>query len=107
MAVLKSLQGGPGPVAAAPMLLGARPNPFNPQTELHYSLPQAMTAELVIYDVRGKLVRRLVTGQQPAGSHAAVWQGENESGQRVASGVYLVRFRAGPVVQSQRLLLLK
>ncbi len=40
-------------------------------------------------------------------AHAAVWQGENESGQRVASGVYLVRFRAGPVVQSQRLLLLK
>jgi hypothetical protein len=107
MAVLKSMQGAVDPVGTAPMLLSARPNPFNPQTELQYSLPGAMTAELMIFDVRGKLVRRLVTGQQPGGLHTAIWRGEDDTGRRVASGVYLVRFRAGPVVQSQRLLLLK
>jgi hypothetical protein len=107
MAVLKNMQGAVGPVETAPMLLGARPNPFNPQTELQYSVPRAMPVELVIYDVRGKLVRRLVTGEQPAGTHTAIWRGEDESGRRAASGVYLVRFRAGSVVQSQRLLLVK
>jgi hypothetical protein len=104
--LMKSLAGGQA-ASAAPMLLGSRPNPFNPQTTLEYSLPAAMAVDLSIYDVRGQLVRRLVAGEQAAGRHTATWLGEDDEGRRQASGVYLVRFAAGDVRQTHRLVLVK
>ena len=83
------------------------PKPFNPQTVLEYSLPQAMSAELAIYDVRGQLVRRLVSGHQAVGTHSVTWIGTDDNGRRASSGVYLARFVAGSVVQTQRLVLVK
>jgi len=107
MVLLKSMGPGGGVVQAVPTLVGARPNPFNPQTVLEYSVPQAMNVELRIYDVRGQLVRDLVSGFQEAGSHTVSWQGKDDSGRQMSSGVYLARFVAGNVAQSQRLLLVK
>lgn len=108
MVVLKSLQAAPvAPTSGLPVLHGSRPNPFNPQAMLEYSLPRGMPVELVIYDLRGHLVRRLVSGFVDAGQHTVTWQGENEAGRQVASGVYVARFQAGSVVQSHRLLLVK
>ena len=66
-----------------------------------------MTVELSIYDVRGQLVRRLVDGRREAGTHSVTWFGTSEDGRRVASGVYLAQFKAGQVVQTQRLMLVK
>ncbi len=107
MAVMMSMDGQVSSVPEAPHLGVARPNPFNPQTVLEFSLPQAMAAELVVYDVRGKLIKTLATGSYAAGTHSVTWLGDDEGARRVSSGVYLVRFAAGSTTESQRVLLVK
>jgi hypothetical protein len=64
------------------------PNPFNPRTVLRFSLAQTGQAELSIYDVNGRLVKTLVSGQTEAGLHEVVWDGTDEAGNAVASGVF-------------------
>ncbi|MBN2031383.1 T9SS type A sorting domain-containing protein [bacterium] len=67
------------------------PNPFNPETTIEYHLPQPSEVKLVIYDVRGQVVRELIQGTKPAGYHDVVWDGRNSQGQRVATGIYIYR----------------
>ncbi len=95
------------PVTQVAELLPAHPNPFNPQTVLEYSLPEAQQVELSIFDLSGRMVRRLEQGQRAAGNHTVTWQGEDDQGRRVPSGMYLARFTAGRVSQTQRLMLVK
>jgi len=85
----------------------ARPNPFNPVTTIGYHLPVDGHAEIVVYDVVGRVVRTLVSGYTQAGGHEVVWSGLDDSGNRVASGVYLYRLRAGDIVETRRMVLLK
>jgi len=88
-------------------LTGVHPNPFNPQTTISYELAVAADVELEIYDVKGALVRRLVSESMPVGRHAAVWNGEDDGGARVASGVYLARFNAGAYRDVIKLVMVK
>lgn len=69
------------------------PNPFNPRTTLRFSLAAAGPAELVIYDVSGRKVRTVVDQALEAGEHTAVWDGTDDQGRRVASGVYWSQLR--------------
>jgi hypothetical protein len=69
-------------------LLQNRPNPFNPETVIPYSLATPGRVAVRVYDVRGRLVRTLVDAIQPAGIHVARWTGVVESGGRSASGIY-------------------
>ena len=85
---------GTAPLAPA-TLLGAAPNPFNPATEIRFELPDTAPVTLDIFDSRGRHVRRLVDATLPAGRHTPVWRGTDDAGQRVASGVYHARVRAG------------
>lgn len=84
-----------GAPTAASRLIGNRPNPFNPSTAVHFDLGQAGTASLKIYDVRGRLVRTLVNAPVGAGRHQVTWDGRNDAGRPVASGVYLLEMSAG------------
>jgi hypothetical protein len=68
-----------------------RPNPFNPSTVIRYDLDRAARVSLRIYDVRGALVRTLEERDRPAGRYEIGWDGENDGGERVASGVYFCR----------------
>lgn len=95
------------PVTQLAELMPAHPNPFNPQTVIEYSLPEAQQVELSIFDLSGRMVRRLEQGQRTAGNHSVTWQGEDDQGRRVPSGMYLARFTAGRVSQTQRLMLVK
>ena len=75
------------------ILLPNYPNPFNPETWIPYRLANSSDVQIVIYDTRGTTVRRLALGHQPAGyyttrSRAAYWDGRNDLGERVATGVY-------------------
>ncbi len=97
----------PVDIPSATMLAGVHPNPFNPQTTISYELAVAAEVDLKIYDVKGALVRRLVNESMPAGRHAAVWNGEDDGGARVASGVYLARFSAGAYRDFTKLVMLK
>ncbi len=93
--------------AAAVALHPARPNPFNPSTTISYSVAHSAHAELVIYDVRGRLVRALWRGTVPAGRHEVIWDGRDDSGARAASGVYACQLRVGTVEETRQLVLLK
>ncbi|HPD73658.1 MAG TPA: FlgD immunoglobulin-like domain containing protein, partial [Candidatus Krumholzibacteria bacterium] len=79
------------PVPAQLGLDQNQPNPFNPRTEIAYELPRAQEAALRVYDVQGKLVCTLVEGMQAAGRHSVTWQGRDEHGGAVSSGLYFYR----------------
>jgi hypothetical protein len=70
------------------------PNPFNPGTTIQYRLPEEGAVSLVLYNPRGQAVRTLVQENQKPGDHSVQWNGENEAGLRVPSGVYVYRLRA-------------
>jgi hypothetical protein len=71
------------------------PNPFNAHTTIEYALPQESQVRLVIYDALGQSVRTLIEGIQPAGYQRAVWDGRNDSGGNVRSGVYFCQLEIG------------
>ncbi len=91
-------------VTPAPLLTGldAYPNPFNPQVTLAWSLPRAGTLDLAVYDLRGRLVSRLLRGEAVTAEGRTSWNGTDAGGRAVASGVYLVRLRSDDGVVSQR-----
>ena len=99
------------PVAPRPVLsrlLPNVPNPFNPSTTIRFDLAGSGNVDLRVFDVRGRLVRALATGAvYVQGRHEVVWDGRDEHGQAVASGVYVVELTAGDARQSQRIMLLK
>ncbi|MCK6543714.1 T9SS type A sorting domain-containing protein [bacterium] len=70
------------------------PNPFNPSTTLRFGLPETSSVKITIYNMLGQQVRTLVKQVMPAASHALLWDGTNDFGQRVASGVYVYRLEA-------------
>ena len=95
------------PGAPAGRLYPAAPNPFNPQTTVRFELDRDGSAALEIYDLNGRRVRTLVNGHLTAGGHRATWNGRDDAGHSLASGVYLVRLRGNDFVDSRRVALLK
>ena len=83
------------------------PNPFNPQTEIAYSLPEDSYVKITVYNVQGQKVTTLVDEHQSAGTKRVIWDGCDEGGGSVASGVYLYRIEAGPHAVTNRMVLLK
>ncbi len=83
------------------------PNPFNPMTVIRFDMPQPGRVEMSVYGIDGRKVATLVSEHLPAGSHAVTWRGEDDGGQRVASGVYFCRMTADGFDQTQRMVLLK
>jgi hypothetical protein len=83
------------------------PNPARNGTELHYALPRGEEHELSIYDLRGRLVKRMVSGQAEAGTYTRRWDGRNEGGAPVSAGIYFARLRIGAEVISQRIVVMK
>jgi len=88
-------------------LAGNHPNPFNPRTTLAFATARTGPVQLLLYDLRGRLVRRLVDGDLPAGHHEVIWDGRDGQGREQASGVYLARFVADQVVQEHKLVLVR
>ncbi len=83
------------------------PNPFNPTTTIKYQLAEAGYVELDIFNAQGQKVRTLVSGFQNADFYTARWDGRNDSGQKVSSGIYIYRIKAGSFVKIRRMLLIK
>ena len=82
------------PTITKPVLV-AQPNPFNPQTSLHWSIAQAGHLDIQVYDARGRLVRTLADGYSCATSGVVLWDGRDNGGRGLSSGTYLVRVRDG------------
>ena len=83
------------------------PNPFNPHTEIAYSIPVRSRVVLEIFDVEGKLVSRLVDRVMDAGTHHAKWNGRNDNGSAVTSGVYFCKMTARGKSISRKMILMK
>ena len=93
-------------------LLPNYPNPFNPETWMPYHLAKPSDVTITIYDTRGSVIRRLELGHQPEGyytsrSHAAYWDGRNNVGERVASGIYFYQLQADNMSLLRKMLILK
>jgi len=86
---------------------GAYPNPFNPAVTVEFDLDRRRDVEVSIYDVQGKLVRRLVSENRDRGTHRVRWEGNDDRGNRVASGVYLLLVRSEGWADNRKLVLLK
>ncbi|MCB1182670.1 hypothetical protein KDM41_04495 [bacterium] len=86
---------------------GNHPNPFNPRTEIRFSLPEAGHVLLDVYDVRGRHVRRLADGAFAAGPQSVPWDGRTDDGRACAAGVYFARLRADDRADTHRMSLIK
>jgi hypothetical protein len=98
--ILSSLFGEPAAPTAAPSsptletrLLSSAPNPFNPRVRIRFSLRRPQRLRLEIFDLRGRRVRTLLDEVRPRGEGSALWDGTDDAGHSVASGVYTVRMR--------------
>ncbi len=83
------------------------PNPSNPETTIRYYLPSSTPLTLTIYNLSGQLIRTLVDGQRSAGSHSVIWDSTDDTGNPVASGIYLYRVEADGFAQTRKLILMR
>ncbi|RPJ45343.1 MAG: T9SS C-terminal target domain-containing protein [Candidatus Latescibacterota bacterium] len=109
---IKGVQVATGVEAGAPpsatRLLANAPNPFNPTTTLRFELAEPSAVDLRVYDIGGRLVRTLVDREQRAiGSHETVWDGRNDAGDAVSSGIYLYRLEAGAFQGTKKMTLIR
>ena len=84
-----------------------RPNPFNPTTTIHFVLPIREHATLAVYDTSGRKVRTLLDEMSEHGGHDVLWDGRDDAGAAVGSGVYFYRLTAGKRTESKKMILLK
>jgi hypothetical protein len=99
---------GGGPAPGARIRLGQNyPNPFNPSTTIPFVLPRESRVNLSIYDVQGRQVRTVGDGVFPEGSQEIIWDGTDESGNSVDSGVYFCRLTACDLTLTKKMVLLR
>jgi hypothetical protein len=83
------------------------PNPFNPETEISYALPTDCHVKLSIYNIAGRKVKTLIDQRQTAGYKTVYWNGKDDKGKEIATGVYFYRIQAGDFSQSRKMVLLR
>jgi hypothetical protein len=88
-------------------LVRNRPNPFNPETDISYNLPEDCMVRLVVYNMLGQNVRVLVDQRETAGSKTVHWDGKDDNGDELASGVYFCRLQAGRYDETRKMILVR
>lgn len=88
-------------------LVGNYPNPFNPETSIRFSLREAGNVSLRIYNLRGQLVRTLINSNYQSGNHTVVWNGRDNNGNSVSSGIYMYRMESPGYNKTLRMMLVK
>jgi hypothetical protein len=83
------------------------PNPFNPATAIDYSLQRRLRVRIAVYDLLGRKIKTLANAVMPAGAHTTYWDGTDEFGRQVASGVYLYRITCGEHIEAKKMILLR
>jgi hypothetical protein len=83
------------------------PNPFNPETRIRFTVPSRAPVSLKVYDVSGRLVKHLIDREITAGPHTVRWDGTNNAGESVASGVYFYKLVAGDLLATKKMVLLR
>jgi predicted RNA-binding protein with TRAM domain len=91
-------------------LMGNFPNPFNPETTISFVVARhALPVQIEVYNIRGQLIRTLLDGSRAleSGRHSVIWDGRDDNGNQVSSGIYLYRMRAGEYQSTRRMILMK
>ena len=83
------------------------PNPFNPVTTIAFNIPEPTYVEIAIYDLLGGKVRTLVSKEMSPGFHSALWNGKDDEGRLVASGMFIVRMSSSLFMDVKKMLMLK
>ena len=104
---VKLMNGGMPDVPTLYVLYPSFPNPFNAETTIRYGVPMPGRVLLVVYNMSGQKMRELVSGSQDAGMHTVMWDGTDDAGRDVASGVYLCRMEAGEYRAVRKLVLVR
>ena len=95
------------PVVKAFQLGQNYPNPFNPTTTIQYDIPQITTVQLNIYNLLGQKVRTLINKKQSPGHYSVTWDGKDDLGKTVASGIYLYQLQTEHFVQTKKMILMR
>ncbi len=98
------------PVTTQPLrfaLSGNYPNPFNPTTEIRFTLDKSATTSLVVFNLLGQQVRQLVNQEMVRGVHSVVWDGLDNNGKQMGSGVYFYRLQSGDHIATKKMIMLK
>lgn len=83
------------------------PNPFNPSTTIHYTLPKESDVHLQIYNMLGQQINQLISSTQSSGTHSIQWNGKDQQGNQVPAGIYFYQLQAGDFVQTKKMVLMK
>ena len=83
------------------------PNPFNPGTDIEFALPARSNVNLAVYDLLGRHVKTLVSGELEAGYHVVSWNGEDGAGNAVSSGIYFYKIEANDFSMTRKMIMLK
>ena len=83
------------------------PNPFNPSTEIRFTLGHSAQVELDVFDLLGRKVKTLLSDVRPIGAYAVDWDGSSDTGMKSASGIYFYRIRAGEFTATKKMVFLK
>ena len=83
------------------------PNPFNPKTEINFALPKESEVSLVVYNIKGQIVNELMDEHLGAGRYKVTWEGRDSEGNKVASGIYFYRLRAGNYKETKKMIMMK
>ena len=95
------------PIIGVTQLHGNYPNPFNPETSISFSIPAEQNVELTIYNLKGQQVKTLYSGLISKGVHSLVWEGKDNNGKQVGSGLYFYKLKTNDKEISKKMLLLK
>jgi flagellar hook assembly protein FlgD len=83
------------------------PNPFNPKTNIQFTVPEQSFVKLFIYDINGRIVHKIIDSDLKSGYYSVVWDGTNELGLKVGSGIYFYRLEAKNFTSSQKMIFIK
>ena len=97
----------PNTIPNVTKLSGNYPNPFNPTTTINFTTKEAGNVNLTIYNIRGQKVKTLVNDNLDAASHSVVWNGKDDNGKAVSSGVYFYKMQAGKYTSTKKMILMK
>ncbi|MDP2172898.1 MAG: C25 family cysteine peptidase [Candidatus Cloacimonadaceae bacterium] len=96
------------PIAPAITILkGNYPNPFNPETTIAFSIKESAPVSIEIYNVKGQLIKTLVSEIKAAGNHSVIWKGKDENNRSVSSGIYFYKMRSGKYSDTKKMILMK
>ncbi len=95
------------PTVLATKLMGNYPNPFNPETNIAFSVKEKANVQIEVYNVKGQKVKTLVNNVMDQGNHSITWNGKDDSSKDVASGIYFYRMKSGKYTATGKMILMK